>query len=100
MTREDADFSFCQGDGEEATEAHREVRRGVAEDVNAGSREKSLSHKKHPCPDCTFCQWCGDDRCALCLRKGSCRRKKLSVAEQIDLYDAINRREPEDDRKR
>lgn len=55
--------------------------------------------KKHPCPDCTFCQWCGDDRCALCLRQGGCRRKKLSVAEQIALYDAMNRREPEDERK-
>ena len=47
--------------------------------------------KKHPCPDCTFCQWCGDDRCALCLR--SCcgaSVKKLSVKEQIALYDEIN----------
>ncbi|MBI5549486.1 MAG: hypothetical protein HY901_36835 [Deltaproteobacteria bacterium] len=23
--------------------------------------------KKHPCPDCHFCQWCSDDRCGLCL---------------------------------
>ncbi len=45
--------------------------------------------KKHPCPDCRFCQWCGDDRCALCLKKGDgCR--KLSQAEQIALYEAIN----------
>ncbi len=55
----------------------------------------STEAKKHPCPDCTFCQWCGDDRCALCLRRGSCRRGKLSFAEQIALYDATNRREPE-----
>ena len=46
--------------------------------------------KKHPCPDCTFCQWCGDDRCRLC--RGSCVRpdRKLSLAEQIALYDAVN----------
>lgn len=50
----------------------------------------STDHKKHPCPDCTFCQWCSDDRCALCLRKDCCK-KKLSVAEQIALYDEINR---------
>lgn len=46
--------------------------------------------KKHPCPDCTFCQWCGDDRCRLC--RGGCVRpgRKLSLAEQIALYDAVN----------
>ena len=21
--------------------------------------------KKHPCADCTFCQWCSDDRCRM-----------------------------------
>jgi len=47
--------------------------------------------KKHPCPDCTFCQWCSDDRCRLCLNEtGCCRRKKLSLAEQIRLYDSLN----------
>ena len=56
-------------------------------------------NKKHPCQDCTFCQWCGDDRCALCLRKEDCRGRKLSVAEQIALYDAINRRESEHEPK-
>jgi len=30
--------------------------------------------KKHPCPDCKFCQWCSDSRCSLCLRQGEyCR---------------------------
>jgi len=52
----------------------------------------STEAKKHPCPDCTFCQWCSDDRCALCLRTDSCCRKKLSVVEQIALYDEINRK--------
>lgn len=45
--------------------------------------------KKHPCPDCKACQWCHDDRCRLCLRSSSCR-KKLSFAEQIALYEKIN----------
>jgi hypothetical protein len=22
--------------------------------------------QKHPCPDCTFCQWCNDDKCRKC----------------------------------
>lgn len=47
--------------------------------------------KKHPCPDCRQCQWCSDDRCRLCLKSGACR-KKLSMAEQIALYERINRR--------
>jgi len=48
--------------------------------------------KKHPCPDCRQCQWCSDDRCRLCLRAGTGCRKKLSMAEQIALYEEINRR--------
>jgi hypothetical protein len=54
------------------------------------------SGKKHSCPDCAFCQWCGDDRCRLCLdRKPACRRK-LSLREQIALYEAVNRGEKSD----
>ena len=45
---------------------------------------------KHPCPDCTFCQWCGDDRCALCLGLRPAAGRKLSMAEQIALYEAVN----------
>jgi hypothetical protein len=44
--------------------------------------------KKHPCPDCRHCQWCSDDRCHLCLKTGC--GKKLSMAEQIALFEAIN----------
>ena len=66
--------------------------------MDRGCRENPSTTKKHPCPDCQFCQWCGDDRCALCLRSGSCRQKKLSMAEQIALYDAINRGEHPDDK--
>ena len=50
------------------------------------------SDKKHPCPDCGFCQWCSDDRCRLCLGRGSCKGRKLSLQEQIALYEAINGR--------
>jgi len=45
--------------------------------------------KKHPCPDCRQCQWCSDDRCRLCLKAGC--RKKLSMAEQIALFEELNR---------
>ncbi len=45
--------------------------------------------KKHPCPDCRFCQWCSDERCRLCRTKNCCR-KQLSLAEQIALYEQLN----------
>jgi hypothetical protein len=47
--------------------------------------------KKQPCPDCSFCQWCSDDRCHLCLGDGKPCRKKLSMEEQIALYESLNR---------
>ncbi|MCB2182277.1 MAG: hypothetical protein KQH63_09650 [Desulfobulbaceae bacterium] len=25
--------------------------------------------KKHPCPDCFSCQWCGNERCRSCRLK-------------------------------
>ncbi len=54
--------------------------------------------KKHPCPDCAFCQRCSDDRCRLCLdREG--KRRKLSMEEQIALYEVINGRGKEKDDK-
>jgi tRNA1Val (adenine37-N6)-methyltransferase len=65
------------------------------QDIPPGSAFQNISSpvaKKHPCPDCSFCQWCSDDRCALCLRTDSCCRKKLSIAEQIALYDVVNRK--------
>lgn len=34
---------------------------------------KAGGAKKHPCPDCYFCQWCSDSRCGLCRKiPGSC----------------------------
>lgn len=50
--------------------------------------------RKHPCGDCHFCQFCSDDRCSACRGKKSdsqgalCR--KLSVKDQILLYERIN----------
>jgi len=46
--------------------------------------------KKHPCPDCRHCQWCAEERCRLCLRSTDNCRKKLSMAEQIALFEQIN----------
>jgi hypothetical protein len=54
------------------------------------------AEKKHPCPDCQCCQWCSDDRCRLCLASGTGCKKKLSIAEQIALYERINREPPAD----
>jgi len=48
-----------------------------------------VEKKKHPCADCHHCQWCSEDRCRLCL-KATCV-KKLSLAEQIELYEQLNR---------
>ncbi len=47
--------------------------------------------KKHPCPDCRFCQWCPESRCAACLQHHEPGRRKLSMAEQIACYEQINR---------
>jgi arsenate reductase len=47
--------------------------------------------KKHPCPDCRQCQWCSDTRCSVCLREPKPCQRKLSQAEQIALYESINR---------
>jgi len=46
--------------------------------------------KKHPCPDCRACQWCSEERCRMCLKASGCR-KKLSMAEQIAIYERLNR---------
>ncbi len=56
---------------------------------------RSGAHKKHQCPDCHFCQGCSESRCQACR---GCRAgdpgpsgRKLSLREQICLYEAINR---------
>lgn len=52
--------------------------------------------KKHPCPDCQKCQWCSDSRCSLCRRPSKPCARKLSQAEQIALYESINRPRPQE----
>gem|GEM_PF-1639576 len=47
--------------------------------------------KKHPCLDCFSCQWCSDKRCHICLSQTCCRRSKLSISEQIAMFETLNR---------
>ncbi|MGV8073838.1 MAG: hypothetical protein AB2L11_04695 [Syntrophobacteraceae bacterium] len=52
--------------------------------------------KKHPCPDCHYCQYCSESRCNSCRGKKNTpatgRRRKLSLHEQILLFEEINSR--------
>ncbi len=50
--------------------------------------------QKHPCPDCRYCQWCGDDRCRLCRHTAAGTGRKLSMAEQILRFEEVNRHGP------
>ncbi len=68
---------------------------GACRSAGANGADDPSSRKKHPCSDCSFCQWCGDDRCNLCLGKRG-RGRKLSIREQIELYDVINGSTPSD----
>jgi len=45
--------------------------------------------RKHDCPDCFFCQLCSDARCRFC-RSAKISRPKMSMAEQIALYESLN----------
>jgi hypothetical protein len=47
--------------------------------------------KRKQCPDCRYCQGCSQDRCRLCRTKKKPGAGKLSLAEQIALYEKINR---------
>ncbi len=51
---------------------------------------KKESNKKNPCPDCAFCQLCSESRCNVCKNNRK-NIKKLSLGEQIELYNRINR---------
>ncbi len=52
-------------------------------------------HKKHPCPDCRQCQVCTASRCSVCRGQDHAgeggRFSGLSMAEQIRLYEEVNR---------
>jgi hypothetical protein len=52
---------------------------------------------KHPCPDCRQCQGCSHTRCHLCRGQGGQEAERrfagLSLARQIELFEAVNRGE-------
>ena len=53
--------------------------------------------KKHACPDCHECQNCSPSRCHLCRGQGADKAQRrfagLSMAQQIALFEAVNRGE-------
>ena len=57
----------------------------------------TCKQKKHPCPDCRQCQQCSPTRCHLCRGQGvdaaERRFSGLSMAQQIALFEAVNRGE-------
>ncbi|MBI5522371.1 MAG: hypothetical protein HY910_07065 [Desulfarculus sp.] len=62
----------------------------------------TTSQKKHACPDCRECQNCSPARCHLCRGQGAEEAERrfagLSMAQQIALFEAVNRGElPEGD---
>jgi hypothetical protein len=56
---------------------------------------QGFGNAKHLCRDCHCCQFCSDARCHACRSGEHPQRKgcgpKLSIREQIALYDSINR---------
>ncbi len=57
------------------------------------------SDSRHPlptkgqCPDCKMCQNCSEVRCLACRGRRTCAgKKKLSIEEQIALFEALNGR--------
>jgi transglutaminase/protease-like cytokinesis protein 3 len=46
--------------------------------------------KKHRCPDCHFCQECSPSRCNVCRETGTKPECKLSLQEQVALYEQTN----------
>ena len=46
--------------------------------------------KKHRCADCHFCQECSPSRCNVCRETGTKPECKLSLQEQVALYEQTN----------
>ena len=38
--------------------------------------DEKKTEKKNPCPDCQFCQYCSDNRCAMCRPKAKDKEGK------------------------
>ena len=67
----------------------------VYDPMGTGQAEK----KKHPCRDCGFCQQCSESRCVVCRAQRAKHMdplRKLSIREQIALYEQLNRAETVD----
>jgi len=51
--------------------------------------------KRHACLDCRQCQGCAETRCRVCRGQGAEQAEPhlagLSMAEQIALYESLNR---------
>ncbi len=41
------------------------------------------NYKKHPCPDCKFCQWCSHLRCSGCRDQGRDHREARDSGTSI-----------------
>jgi hypothetical protein len=47
--------------------------------------------RKNQCKDCNVCQTCSESRCNLCRNvKCGTKNRKLSFAEQVELYNRLN----------
>ncbi len=70
--------------------------RGGLQRVYQPQKADARGVKRHSCPDCHFCQGCSETRCQACRhvkrldtgREGA--SSKLSLTEQIALYERIN----------
>ncbi len=48
--------------------------------------------RRRRCSDCLYCQLCSLNRCRLCWASKTKSHQKLSMAEQIALYDRLNKK--------
>ena len=54
--------------------------------VKVQAEKKKEKSKKHTCSDCTFCQWCSDERCGLCRPPVKKRAKTLRKKAHKPLF--------------
>jgi len=55
------------------------------------SEREPLAEKKHPCADCHACQFCSDTRCRACRGDNRPARARMSIQQQIELYNRRNK---------
>lgn len=64
----------------------KEFRKGYTKENSVVNK---IVLKKNPCPDCTFCQYCSNTRCSMCLpreRKKDKEEKKRKEKVHIPLF--------------